>query len=249
MKYAILTAVAVLLASCGDVSKRPAIEEVQGALNPPVLGPVSPPLAKCNIGVPQGGFTIQGASPPSSTVRPFLSYPACVDTIAAYAPPNGCCLAEYSTYPLPDNREGMGFAMLWTYDSLWGAGRRWFDHPGPGYYAGSWADDIPLRTLTPGYPQSDQFIFAVNDGGAQGYAENSSIYWMTYLIQDFYALTKICSGPNMTGTCTYYGFNCPPGGSGFNRCHGDSDYERTNPNNVYTDFDIKAATADVNGIR
>ncbi len=217
-------------------------------VNPPVTGPVAP-AQPFGPFVAQG-LTITNAPGGASPTRPTFGYPSWTGTVALYQDPAVCCLAEYTHFALPDNRMGFGAVTVWTYDKRWPAGARWFDHPGPAYYAGSWADDIPLRSPTLGYFQSGAndgtghgIIFVITD--MKDYPEQSSLYQITYLIMDWYAQVTICTQANFTGVCHVYGYGCTQAPNNF--CHGDTAAERSHSKD-YTDIDVRGSTADALGV-
>ncbi len=228
-------------AGCGG-AMAPDIEVVQGALNPPVTGPVSA-AQPFSPAYELPGYTAENAPGGFFGQRPQMGTPAWTSTVAYYVdPPPACCLAQYSHFTMPDNRMGMGEVMVWTRDRLhYPTGG--FNHPGPGYYANAWGDDIPLRSPTSGYPQSGP-IYYIADYALGNEPEQKNGLQITYLIMDWYAHVKICTNSNLTGICREFGFGCVDSFDG--RCHGDTAAERAN-SKAYTDVDVTYATQDSSG--
>ena len=222
--------------------------EQQGALTPPVIGPIAPARLFQGPTCDLPGYITCGAPGGEVPARPNLGSPAWTSRLltSGYHPPSQCppcqgcgnlCLPEIPGYfengqylTIPSNRMAYGLVMIFSWDQRW---------PLFGFF-NAWANEIPLRSATTGYDVSGP-IYEIDDLVQTHMNEAPDVNnpkgdQFVHMIMDWYARVTLCNGPSLSGNCFQYGYGCTLSGG---ICHGDSAAERNNPT-AYTDVNIPA---------
>jgi hypothetical protein len=217
-----------------------------GQAQPPVNGPVAHyrPDSSNIPGNAPGYVTTQSPGQvwgdTSVPLRPNLGFPAWVSSQAnwpgfyTYTSPANCpnvtgspvyCMEntfgaldvvtqEYPVIPAP-NRRGYGYVAIGSNAS------QYHNAHLAGPPSNMWANEIPLRSATPGLTVSGS-VYTIADL-ANTHMNDVGGNQIAYVLMDWYALVRICGGPNFTGVCKDYGYGCQYSGG---ICPGDTTAER-----------------------
>jgi hypothetical protein len=237
MKRIVLGTVLAAVVGCGD--GRPVVEERQGAVeavygtsiaNPQIYNVDPPPPLAMPAGTEYlrnwiGGWIDHQPATGDQTFRtmPNEGWPTRLSMLLYFSPPGSMSPGSMSqpttwgsfNFPLVDST-GRRQVMICSWDKrfAWAGGLQ-----------NKVCNQIPLPTTGLGangkwvgaktfYVADQSQVHYVTNPGDPSVHINDGIFQVSTLWMDKYVRCEVCSGANMTGSCHWFGYNCPDQGPG-----------------------------------